>query len=96
MSTKLNFTKNFTNKNLSSDSECSVDGSLLKFYRIVMNQSLFDLKRLIDAMDFIDNSIEEPESHKRDFITIFTLLNTYLGVCDTVSKLKEDVNYGKK
>ena len=65
--------------------------NLLNFYRIVMNQSLFDLKRLVNEMTFIDNNIEEPESYRKDFLTISTLLNTYLGVCDTVDKMKEDV-----
>lgn len=65
--------------------------NLLNFYRIVMNQSLFDLKRLVDEMKFIDNNIDEPESYRKDFLTISTLLNTYLGVCDTVNKIKEDV-----
>lgn len=77
--------------NLNTGSTNHSVSELLSFYRIVMNQSLFDLKRLIDGMKFIDNDIAEPESYKRDFLTISTLLNTYLGVCETVNKIKEEV-----
>ena len=70
--------------------------NLLNFYRVVMNQSLFDMKRIVDDMNFIDNAIAEPESYKKDFLTVSTLINTYLGVCETVSKIKEDINYGQK
>lgn len=70
--------------------------TMLNFYRIVLNQCLFDSKRLMNDMKFINNDTELPEQFEKELKTIKTLVDTYLSVCTQVKSLEEQVHNDKK
>lgn len=58
------------------------------FYRIVLNQSLYDIRKVIMALDpVIDNNLPNPEIHEKELKTVKMLVDTYLSV---VPQLESD------
>lgn len=68
------------------------DATMINFYRIVLNQCLYDSKRLIEDMGFINNDLQLPEQYESELKTIKTLVDTYLSVCTQVKTLEEKAN----
>lgn len=68
------------------------DATMINFYRIVLNQCLYDSKRLIEDMGFINNDLQLPEQYESELKTIKTLVDTYLSVCTQVKTLEEKTN----
>lgn len=61
------------------------------FYRVVLNQSLFDMKKVVDSLGNLNNDLLQPQVHEKDIKTIHSLISTYLGVCVELKKV-EDAN----
>ena len=64
------------------------DATMINFYRIVLNQCLYDSKRLIEDMGFINNDLPLPEQYESQLKTIKTLVDTYISVCQQVKSLE--------
>lgn len=61
------------------------------FYRVVLNQSLSDMKKVVDSLGNLNNDLLQPQVHEKDIKTIHSLISTYLGVCVELKKV-EDAN----
>ena len=67
--------------------KCS--NAMANFYRVVLNQSLFDMKKVVDSLGEINNDLLQPQVHEKDIKTIHSLISTYLGVCVELKKVED-------